>query len=93
MTLSSKLPILYFAFPQILHKPLFSNALGDTEYSHEHLKAIVYAKFGGQKKCTMENAKKENYFLINNSSLSIAIFLYNQPSLKNWTRYTEQYWY
>ena len=27
---------------------LFSNALGDTAYSQEHLKTMVYAKFGGQ---------------------------------------------
>ena len=29
---------------QILHKLLFSNAPGDTAYSQEHLKKIVYAK-------------------------------------------------
>ena len=47
--------------PQILHKLLFSNALGDTAYSEEHLKTMVYAKFGGQTKCIMGNSKIENY--------------------------------
>ena len=46
--------------PQILHKLLFSNALGDTAYSQEHLKTMVYAKFGGQTKCIMGNSKIEN---------------------------------
>ena len=32
---------------QILHKPLFSNAPGSTEFSQEHLKTITYAKLGG----------------------------------------------
>ena len=36
--------------PQILHKLLFSNALGDTAYSQGHLKTMVYAKFGGANK-------------------------------------------
>ena len=58
--------ILYFRIPhtlftpQILHKLLFSNALGDTAYSQEHLKTMVYAKFGGQTKCIMGNSKIEN---------------------------------
>ena len=51
--------ILYFRIPhntlclppQILHKrlikPLFSNALGNMQCPQEHLKTIVYAKFGG----------------------------------------------
>ena len=46
--------------PQILHKLLFSNALGDTAYSQEHLKTMVYAKFVGQTKCIMGNSKIEN---------------------------------
>ena len=46
--------------PQILHKLLFSNFLGDTAYSQEHLKTIVYAKFGGQTKCIMGNSNIEN---------------------------------
>ena len=32
--------------PQILHKPLFSNAPGSTEFSQEHLKTITNAKLG-----------------------------------------------
>ena len=31
----------------------------------EHLKTIVYAKFGGQTKCIMGNSKIENYFSLN----------------------------
>ena len=42
------------------HKLLFSNAVGDTAYSQEHLKTMVYAKFGGQTKCIMGNSKIEN---------------------------------
>ena len=37
----------FFLPPQILHKLLFSNALGDITFSQEHLKTIVYAKFWG----------------------------------------------
>ena len=33
--------------PQILHKPLFSNAPGNTEFSQEHLKKKNYEKLGG----------------------------------------------
>ena len=48
-------PILYFRMshntqcvpPKILHKLLFSNALGKMLCPQEHLKTIVYAKFGG----------------------------------------------
>ena len=47
--------------PKILHKLLFSNALGDTAYSQEHLKTMVYAKFEGQTKCIMGNSKIENF--------------------------------
>ena len=42
------------------NRELFSNALGDTAYSQEHLKTMVYAKFGGQTKCIMGNSKIEN---------------------------------
>ena len=54
--------ILYFRIPHntLLYKLLFSNALGDTAYSQEHLKTMVYAKFGGQTKCIMGNSKIEN---------------------------------
>ena len=30
------------------------------QYSQEHLKTMVYAKFGGQTKCIMGNWKIEN---------------------------------
>jgi len=33
--------------PQILQRLLFSNAVGKMPYSQEHLKTMVYAKFGG----------------------------------------------
>ena len=31
------------------------------QYSQEHLKTMVYAKFGGQTECIMGNSKIENY--------------------------------
>ena len=43
-----------------MHKPLFSNALGNMQCPQEHLKTIVYAKFRGQTKCIMVNLKIEN---------------------------------
>ena len=49
-----------FSLPSPLHKLLFSNDLGDKVYSQEHLKTMVYAKFGGQTKCIMGNSKIEN---------------------------------
>ena len=30
------------------------------QYSQEHLKTMVYAKFGGQTECIMGNSKREN---------------------------------
>ena len=33
------------------------------QYSQEDLKTMVYAKFGGQTECIMENSKIENKFL------------------------------
>ena len=44
----------------MLHKPLFSNAVGNTAYSQEHLKTMVCAKFGGQSKYIMGNVKIAN---------------------------------
>ena len=46
--------------PQILHKPLFSNAPGSIAFSQEHFKTISYAKFGGQTECIMGNSKIVN---------------------------------
>ena len=34
--------------------------LGKMQYSQEHLKTMVYAKFGGQTECIMGNWKIEN---------------------------------
>ena len=43
-----------------MHKPWFSYTLGDTAYSQEHLKTMVYAKFGGGgTKCIVGNVKIE----------------------------------
>ena len=50
--------------PPTLHKLLSSNALGKIHCSQEHLKTMVYAKFGGQTECIMGDLKIENsYFL------------------------------
>ena len=46
--------------PPTLHKVLSSNALGKIQYSQEHLKTMVYAKFGGQTECIMGDLKIEN---------------------------------
>ena len=49
--------------PQILHKPLFSNASESTAFSQEHLKTITYAKFKGgeqrQTECIIGRSKIE----------------------------------
>ena len=34
------------------------------QYSQEHLKTMVYAKFGGQTECIMGNSKIENVDVI-----------------------------
>ena len=34
------------------------------QYSQEHLKAMVYAEFGGQTECIMENSKIENWVTV-----------------------------
>ena len=64
-------PIIHLACPQILHKPLFSNALGNMQCPQEHLKTIIYAKFGGQTKCIMGNSKIENVAAQNNREKSL----------------------
>ena len=55
--------------PQILHKPLFSNAPGSTEFSQEHLKTITYAKLGGgggenRAYYTLPTTRKNNKLLV-----------------------------
>ena len=42
-------PVIHFVC-QNLREPVFSDAVGDTAYSQELLKTIVYAKCGGQTK-------------------------------------------
>ena len=42
-----KSPTMHSVCLSILHKPLFSNAPGSTEFSQEHLKTITYAKLKG----------------------------------------------
>ena len=39
------------------------------QYSQEHLKTMVYAKFGGQTECIMGNSKKENASFIHENYL------------------------
>ena len=39
---------------------MFSNAVGNTAYSQEHLNTILYAIFGGQTKCVMGHSIIEN---------------------------------
>ena len=34
------------------------------QYSQEHLKTMVYAKFGGQTECIMGNSKIENSYFV-----------------------------
>ena len=46
--------------PQILQRLLLSNALGKMQFSQEHLKTMVYAKFGGQTESIMGDSKIEN---------------------------------
>ena len=53
-------PIYTLLAPQILHKPLFLNALGSIAFSQEHFKTISYAKFGGQTECIVGNWKIVN---------------------------------
>ena len=46
--------------PQILQRLLLSNALGKMQFSQEHFKTMVYAKFGGQTESIMGDSKIEN---------------------------------
>ena len=43
--------------PQILHKLLLRNALGNMKTSQEYFTTIISAKFGGQTECIMDNWK------------------------------------
>ena len=45
---------------QILHKLLMRNALGNMQTSQEYFTTIVYAKFGEQTECIMDNWKIVN---------------------------------
>ena len=65
---NDEIPILYFPIPhnalclppQILHKLLLRNALGNMQTSQENFRTIVYAKFGGQTESVMDNWKIVN---------------------------------
>ena len=57
-----QLPIMLSFCPQILHKLLLWNPLGNMQTSQENFTTIVCAKFGGQTKCIMGNWKIENVF-------------------------------
>ena len=48
-------PISTLFAPQVLHKLLLWNALGNMQTSQEHFTTIVYAKFGGQTEWIMGN--------------------------------------
>ena len=54
-------PIMHSVCPQLLHKLLLWNTLGNMQTSEEHFTTIVNAKFGGQTECTMGNWKRENF--------------------------------
>ena len=45
------------------------------QYSQEHLKTMVYAKFGGQTECIMGNSKIENTKLTNQRLNSVSVTL------------------
>ena len=47
--------------------------LGNMQCPQEHLKTIVYAKFGGQTKCIMGNSKIENYPGIQHGTLHLIV--------------------
>ena len=57
---------------QILHKLLLRNALGNRQTSQEYFTTIVYAKFGGQTECIMDNWK-----IVNVMYLSAGDFCYS----------------
>ena len=50
------------------------------QYSQEHLKTMVYAKFGGQTECIMGNWKIENRNTLHNRSgvLKMAAIVYER---------------
>ena len=70
--ISSPLPVTIIVFPLIhsvcppnfVQKLLYSNALGNMQYSLEHLKAIVYSKLGQLTEYIMGNSKVENVTLL-----------------------------
>ena len=43
-----QLPIMKSVCPQVLHKLLLWNTLGNMQTSQEHFPTIAYAKFGGK---------------------------------------------
>ena len=46
------------------------------QYSQEHLKTMVYAKFGGQTECIMGNSKIENLLGPQTSPVGVELFSY-----------------
>ena len=46
------------------------------QYSQEHLKTMVYAKFGGQTECIMGNWKIENF-----CSAKLGVYVVHFPSV------------
>ena len=55
-----QIPIMHCLPPKFLHKLLLRNALGNMQTSKEYFTTIVYAKFGGQTECIMDNWKIVN---------------------------------
>ena len=58
--------------PRILHKLLLWNGLGNMQTSQEYFTTIVYANFGEQTECIMDNWKIVNEIL---RKLSVVVFL------------------
>ena len=57
------------------------------QYSQEHLKTMVYAKFGGQTECIMGNSKIENRFNNQNNNFARASrFFVHFFSVTAWLR-------
>ena len=50
------------------------------QYSQEHLKTMVYAKFGGQTECIMGNWKIENGHCPNSLNLLIVRYVFHYTS-------------
>ena len=64
------------------------------QYSQEHLKTMVYAKFGGQTECIMGNSKIENAVRTplwneTHSAMKVNLVSYQQPIKQKRKKETE----